>query len=64
MEQLKGVTLESVVIATHAAKYVRCLAERGIVKLSDFPMITHINEIINSGAMVDIPWKAFESEKI
>ncbi|MBC2459284.1 glycerol-3-phosphate dehydrogenase [Clostridium beijerinckii] len=64
MEQLKGVTLESVVIATRAAKYVRCLAERGVVKLSDFPMITHIDEIINSDGKVNIPWKAFESEKI
>ena len=42
---------------------MRCLAERGIVKLSDFPMITHIDEIVNSGGKVDIPWKAFESEK-
>ncbi|MBE6091078.1 MULTISPECIES: glycerol-3-phosphate dehydrogenase [unclassified Clostridium] len=64
MEQLKGVTLESVVIATRAAKYVHCLVEKGVVKLSDFPMITHIDEIINSDGKVNIPWKAFESEKI
>ncbi|EKQ58300.1 MULTISPECIES: NAD(P)-binding domain-containing protein [unclassified Clostridium] len=61
MEQLKGVTLESVVIATRAARYVRCLAERGIVEISDFPMLIHIDEIINSGTKVDIPWKSFES---
>ena len=63
-EQLKGVTLESIVIATSAARYVRCLAERGLVELSDFPLIIHVDDIINSGAVVDIPWKAFESEKI
>lgn len=64
MEQLKGVTLESVVIVTRAAKYVRSLAEKGIVKLQEFPMLIHIDEIINSGNIVDIPWKSFESEKI
>lgn len=63
MEKLKGVTLESVVIATRAAKYVRSLAEKGIVSLSDFPMLIHIDDIINSGKVVDIPWKAFEAEK-
>lgn len=64
MGKLKGVTLESVVIATRAAKYVRSLAERGIVSLSDFPMLIHIDDIINSGAAVDIPWESFESEEI
>ncbi|AGX42803.1 glycerol-3-phosphate dehydrogenase [Clostridium saccharobutylicum] len=64
MEQLKGVTLESIIIASRAAKHIRSLAYKGIVKLSDFPMIIHIDDIINSGASVDIPWKAFESEKI
>ncbi|OOM79165.1 NAD(P)-binding domain-containing protein [Clostridium sp. BL-8] len=64
MEKLKGVTLESVVIATRAAKYVRFLAEKGIVALSDFPLLIHIDDIINSGAKIDIPWKAFETEEI
>jgi glycerol-3-phosphate dehydrogenase (NAD(P)+) len=64
MEKLKGVTLESVVIATRAAKYVRSLADRREVSLSDFPLLIHIDNIINSGATVDIPWKAFESEKM
>jgi glycerol-3-phosphate dehydrogenase (NAD(P)+) len=64
MEQLKGVTLESIVIATRTAGYVRRLAKREIVKLSDFPLLMHVDNIINSGAMVDIPWKAFESEKM
>ncbi|SFC49792.1 glycerol-3-phosphate dehydrogenase [Clostridium uliginosum] len=64
MKKLKGVTLESIVIATRTARYVRGLAKRGIVKLSDFPLIIHVDDIINSGAKVDIPWKAFESEKI
>ncbi|WP_455795604.1 NAD(P)-binding domain-containing protein [Clostridium butyricum] len=64
MEKLKGVTLESIVIAERAAKFIRCQAEKGIVDIKDFPMIIHIDNIINSGESVNIPWKAFESENI
>ncbi|MGV8983609.1 glycerol-3-phosphate dehydrogenase [Clostridium sp.] len=65
IKQLKGVTLESIVIATRTARGVRRLATRGIVKLSEFPLLMHVDNIINSGAAAgDIPWKAFESERI
>lgn len=65
IKKLEGVTLESIVIATRTARGVRALAKRGIVRLSDFPLLMHVDNIINSGAAaVDIPWKAFESEKI
>lgn len=65
IKQLKGVTLESIVIATRTARGVRVLAKRGIVKLSDFPLLIHVDNIINYGAAaVDIPWKAFETEKL
>ena len=64
IKKLEGVTLESIVIATRTARGVRALAKRGIVKLSDFPLLIHVDNIINSdAAAVDIPWKAFESEK-
>jgi glycerol-3-phosphate dehydrogenase (NAD(P)+) len=59
MEELSGVTLESIVIATRTARAVRRLAERGIVSLDDFPLMMHVDEIINNGAEVDIPWKKF-----
>jgi len=65
IKQLEGVTLESIVIATRTARGVRALAKRGIVKLSDFPLLIHVDNIINAGATAaDIPWKAFESEKM
>ena len=65
IRRLEGVTLESIVIATRTARGVRALAKRGIVKLSDFPLLIHVDNIINVGATaVDIPWNAFESEKI
>ena len=59
MEELKGVTLESIVIATRTARAVRKLAERGVVSLDDYPLLMHVDEIINRGAEVNIPWEKF-----
>lgn len=59
MAELQGVTLESIVISTRTARAVRKLAERGIVSLEDFPLLMHVDAIINQGAEVDIPWKDF-----
>ena len=61
--ELEGVTLESIVIATRTARCVRRLAERGVVKLKDFPLLMHVDDIITNGASVAIPWAAFETEK-
>lgn len=62
MKMLEGVTLESIVIATRTARAVRNLAKAGKVNLSDYPLLIHVDEIINGGKAVDIPWKAFTSE--
>lgn len=62
MKQLEGVTLESIVIATRTARAVRNLAKAGKVSLNDFPLLIHVDEIINEGKSVDLPWKAFTSE--
>ncbi|MCH3963127.1 MAG: glycerol-3-phosphate dehydrogenase [Clostridium sp.] len=65
MNQLQGVTLESIVIATRTARAVRKLAERGVVRLSDFPLLIHIDNVINHGAAAaDIPWADFETETV
>jgi len=63
IRKLEGVTLESIVIATRTARAVRKLAERGVTSLTEFPLLMHVDEIINSGKTVDIPWKAFTTEK-
>lgn len=63
LAELQGVTLESIVIATRTARGVRRLAKKGVVKVADFPLLMHVDAIINQGALVDIPWKAFETEK-
>ena len=54
-----GVTLKSVAIAA-AARGVRKLAANGKAKLSDFPLLIHIDELINKGAKLAIPWESFE----
>lgn len=62
MDELAGVTLESVVVATRVARAVRVRAARGELSLEDFPLLMHVDEIINRGAAVDIPWDKFTAE--
>lgn len=62
MRALSGVTLESIVIATRTAEAIRTLAEAGKVCLEDFPLLMHVDEIINQGKPLNIPWNAFETE--
>lgn len=60
MKQLKGQTLEAVVIATRTARAVKALAKSGKVKLDDFPLLMHVNELLNEGKTLNIPWKKFQ----
>ena len=62
MQELAGVTLESIVIATRTANAVKKLAANGKADPADFPLLMHVDEIITQGKPVDIPWKAFETE--
>lgn len=55
-------TLESLVVAERVAKTVRIKAEKGLANLEDFPLLTHIDEIITKGAPVNIPWERFTFE--
>ncbi|MBB5183055.1 glycerol-3-phosphate dehydrogenase [Catenisphaera adipataccumulans] len=64
MAKLKGVTLESIVIATRTARAVRNLAANGKADLKDYPLLMHVDEIINQGKPVNIPWTAFETEYV
>jgi len=64
MEELQGITLESIVIATRTARAVRVMIQRGIAHASDFPLLLHIDDIINRRAPVNIPWDDFEGEYV
>ncbi len=61
--ELKGVTLESLVVAERVAKAVRIKAQNGLADLNDFPLLMHIDEIITKEKQVNIPWDAFTFEK-
>ncbi len=56
---LAGETLESVEIATRVARALPKLAARGLARLEDFPLLLHIDRIINHAAEVKIPWEQF-----
>lgn len=56
---LAGVTLESVEITTRVARALPKLAARGLVDLADFPLLLHLDRILNQGEPVNIPWQAF-----
>ena len=56
---LAGVTLESVEITTRVVGSLRRLAERGQADLADFPLLCHLDQVLNDGADVEIPWDAF-----
>ena len=60
--ELKGVTLESLVVAERVAKALRVKAEKGLASLSDFPLLLHIDDIITNKLPVNIPWNDFTSE--
>ena len=62
MEILKGVTLESIVIASRTAAAVRACIADGRAKEETFPLILHADSLINEGATVNIPWEKFATE--
>jgi len=57
-----GQTLEAVVIATRTARAVKALANRGKVKESDFPLLMHVDALLNEHATLNIPWKDFQKK--
>ena len=61
--ELKGVTLESLVVARRVARAVRISAEKGILDLNDFPLLMHIDDILSNKTPVNIPWNDFTFEK-
>ena len=57
--QLKGVTLESLVVAVRVARAMRIRAARGEADLSQLPLLMHVDDILTKKAPVDIPWEQF-----
>ena len=57
--ELKGVTLESLVVAERVARAVRIKAQKGEADLKDYPLLMHVDDILTHRAPVDIPWDSF-----
>ena len=57
--ELKGVTLESLVVAVRVARAVRKRAEKGEIRLEDYPLLMHVDEILTQHKAVNIPWEDF-----
>ena len=63
-EELKGVTLESLVVAVRVARAVKKLCAAGKLDAKEFPLLMHIDEILTEKKPVDIPWESFTFEKV
>ena len=57
--ELKGVTLESLVVAERVARAVRKAIACGTLEAADFPLLLHIDDIISRSEAVNIPWEDF-----
>ena len=57
--ELKGVTLESLVVAERVARAVKLNIEKGVLNKADFPLLLHIDKILSKKAAADIPWESF-----
>ena len=62
-EELRGVTLESLVVAVRVARAVKKRIAAGKLAAADFPLLLHTDEILTEKKPVNIPWEAFTFEK-
>lgn len=58
-QRLANETLESVEITNRMARALPKLEARGIIKPDEFPLLRHLDQIINHGQPVDLPWDKF-----
>lgn len=61
---LNGVTLESLVVSRRVAKAVLVKASKGLVNIEDFPMLMHVNDVLDNGKDAELPWGKFTFEQI
>ena len=58
-DKLRGVTLESLVVAQRVTRALRVKIGKGLAKKENFSLLTHIDEILTKKAAVSIPWEDF-----
>ena len=59
LKELSGVTLESTVVAGRVAKALKILAKNGTIDLERFPLLLHVDDVLQGKTGVDIPWEKF-----
>ena len=57
--ELKGVTLESLVVAERVARAVKYNIRKGTLRSEDFPLLLHIDKILTENQPAELPWEAF-----
>ncbi len=62
--ELKGVTLESLVVADRVARAVKKNIQMGVLRAEDFPLLLHIDQILSEKAEVNIPWEKFTYREV
>ena len=59
MEILNGVTLESLVVSRRVAQAILVRSDRGELDLADFPLLVHVNDVLEHGRDAALPWDSF-----
>ena len=61
-EVLKGVTLESLVVSRRVIAAIKVKASKGLVDLNDFPLLMHIDGVLDHNKDAELPWDDFTFE--
>lgn len=61
--ELKGVTLESLVVAERVGRAVKTRIADGELDAADFPLLLHIDKLLSGKGEATLPWGAFRFER-
>jgi glycerol-3-phosphate dehydrogenase (NAD(P)+) len=59
MEEMAGITLESVEIITRVADAIKPLEDKGLIRSDELPLLKFIYDVIRFNRPVDFPWERF-----
>ncbi len=60
--ELKGVTLESLVVAERVGRAVKARIATGELRATDFPLLLHIDRLLAGEGEAALPWESFTFE--
>ena len=60
--ELKGVTLESLVVAERVGRAVKARIAAGELRAADFPLLLHIDRLLAGEGEAALPWESFTFE--